>query len=181
MNFKEWIEAVVSSEDVGEALKRTLEMQVEGKWWDVEIRKEKTNPPAFKFIGKLRNEKSGYGGPDYFYVTAFAILGSKNGSPAFTYDTAGGGEDLRITGSVLYLNGRGGYSQLGVRSSDHHSQNLLSPFGWSVKTPFEFAKWVEGVVNRFDGFGDYDDDDDNDDEPKPEWKPNLDPAGLVNV
>ena len=182
VNFKEWIEAVVSSEDVGEALKRTLEMQVEGKWWDVEVRKEKTNPPAFKFIGKLRNEKSGYGGPDYFYVAAFAILSGRNGSPLFSYNTAVGSEELKITGEVVYFNGRGKQIQLGMRSSDHHSQNLLSPFGWFMKTPFEFAKWVESVVNRFDGFGDYDDDDDdNDDEPKPEWKPNLDPAGLVNV
>ena len=181
MNFKEWMEAVVSSEDVGEALKRTLEMQVEGKWWDVELRKEKTNPPAFKFMGKLRNEKSGYGGPDYFHVTAFAILGGRNGSPLFSYNTAVS-EELKITGEVVYFNGRGKQIQLGMRSSDHHSQNLLSPFGWFVKTPFEFAKWVEGVVNRFDGFGDYDDDgDDDDDEPKPEWKPILDPAGLVNV
>jgi hypothetical protein len=180
MNFRTWLEAVVSSEDVGEALKRTLVMQVEGKWWDVEVRREKTSPPAFKFMGKLRNERSGYGGPDYFYVTAFAILGGRNGSPLFSYDTAAGSEDLRITGSVLYLNGRGGYAQLGVRSSDHHSQDLSSSFGWSVRTPFEFAKWVEGVVNRFDGFGDYDDDGDDDD-PETPWSPEPSGLGLVHA
>jgi len=162
-------EAVVSSEDVGSALRKTMEMQVEGRWSDVGVKREGHNPPVVKFMGKLRNERTGYGGPEYFYVTAYAILGGRNGSPLFSYDTASGSEDLRINGSILYLNGRGGYAELGVRSSDHHSQDLSSSFGQTLRTPFEFAKWVEAVVGRFEGFGDFDDDGGDDDvEP---WSP----------
>ena len=176
MNFKNWVEAVVSSDDIGEALKRTMDMQVEGKWWDVTVKKEGTNPPVVKFFGKLRNGR--VVGQGYFYVTAYAILGHRNGSPLFSYDTATGSDELRINGSILYMDGRGGYAELGVRNSDHHSQDLSSSFGWSLRTPFEFAKWVEGVVGRFEGFGGGDDGDDDDESP---WTPTPSGSKLVSV
>lgn len=184
MKFKEWLEAVVSSSDVGEAIKKTLELRVGGKWYDTEIKREKTHPnspPSVKFIGKLKNEKTDMGGPDYFFVSVYAILGrDKAPDFGFTYDSVSGSEDLRIAASIIYLDGRGGYVKLGERSSDHASQDPLAPYGWSLRVPYDLATWINSVIGKFDGYGKFDDDG-NDEDPEPEWKPSSDPAGLVHV
>ena len=185
MNFKEWLEAVVSSSDIGEAMSKTLELKVDGKWYDTEIKREKqaNSPPSIKFIGKLRNKKTPYLA-DYFFVSVYAILGDRLAPQefGFTYDSVSGSDDLQITASILYFvdSKGGGYVKLGERGSGYMSQDPSAPYGYSLKVPYDLATLVNSVVNRFKGYGKFDDDG-GDDEPEPEWTPSSGPASLVRA
>jgi hypothetical protein len=157
VNFKQWMEATVSSEDIGTAMKKTLEFKVDGHW-KVQVKNE-PNIPGVKILGELRNHKTA--GASYFLLSAYAIFGQ----PLFAYDSVLGGDKLKIACSMLYMDGKGGYAKLGERSSLYGGSDPSSPYGLALKTPFELAHWVKSVVDGFSGFGS--DGDDNDEEPSP--------------
>jgi hypothetical protein len=169
MRFKNWLEAVVSSENLAEALKKTLEMRVEGEW-EFTFPKDATRGDSVKIAGKLRNEKTS--GASYFFLSAYAI----KEQPLFSYDSLSGNNKLRITASFLYIDGKGGYSNLGVRSNEHAGDDPKSNYGQPIKSPFWLADWVNSMVSRFNGFNGG-----GGEEGEPEWTPSSDPARLVGV
>lgn len=169
MEFRNWLETVVSSENLAEALKKTLEMRVDGDW-HFEFPKEITKEESVKLTGKLRNSKTK--GNSYFFLSAYAI----KEQPLFSYDSLEGGDKLRINASFLYLDGKGGYSKLGERSRDYHDESPGSNYGSPIKSPYWLADWVNSIVSKFDGFGGDEGDDD-----EPEFNPTRGPAQLVGV
>lgn len=169
MHFKSWMEAVVSSSDLMGAMQKTLEMRVDGDW-EFGHPKDLTRGDSVKITGKLRNGKT-LGG-SYFFLSAYAI----KARPGFTYDSLHGGEDLRITAMFLYFDGRGGYSKLGERGGEYHSESPRSNYGQPMKSPFWVADWVNHIVDGFKGFGGG-----GGDEEEPEWSPSAGPAHLVGV
>lgn len=169
MQFRTWLEATVSSESLLDAMKKTLEMRVDGDW-EFGYPKDATRGDSVKLTGKLRNSKT-LGG-SHFFISAYAI----KEQPLFAYDSLGGNNNLRITASFLYIDGKGGYSSLGNRSSDYAGEDSKENYGQPLKSPFWLADWVNSIVSKFEGF-----DDDGDDEDEPEWTPSAGPAQLVGV
>lgn len=169
IGFRGWLEAVVSSSDLLKAMQKTLEMRVEGDW-EFGYPKEFTKPESVKITGKLRNAKT-LGG-SHFFLSAYAI----KERPGFVYDSLEGGEDLRITASFLYIDGKGGYSSLGQRIGDYPGDSPKSNYGQPLKSPFWLADWVNHIVSGFEGFGGG-----GGDEEEPEWSPSRGPASLAGV
>jgi len=169
MQFRNWLEAVVSSENLADAMKKTLEMRVDGDW-EFEFPKDATRGDSVKITGKLRNSKAS--GKSYFFLSAYAI----KGRPLFAYDSLAGGDGLRITAMFIYFDGKGGYSKLGERGGEYGDDSPKSNYGQPLKSPFWLADWVNGIVAGFDGFGGGGGDD-----PEPEWSPSAGPAKLVGV
>jgi hypothetical protein len=167
LNFRNWMEAFVSSENLQEAMKKTLEMRVSGDW-KFEFPRETTRQESIKITGSLANEKTNNGSS--FSLSCYAI----KERPLFGYDSLAGGDDLRITASMIYLDGKGGYSKLGERSSEYSGASPKSNYGEPLKSPFWLADWVNHVVAGFEGFGDGGDD-------EPEHSPSWGPASLVGV
>lgn len=170
MEFKVWLEAVVSSSNLLDAMQKTLEMRVDGDW-EFGYPKDITRGESVKITGKLHNSKT-LGG-SHFFLSAYAI----KERPGFVYDSLEGGEDLRITASFLYIDGKGGYSSLGARSREYAGESPNSNYGQPLKSPFWLADWVNHIVFGFDGFGGGG----GDDEDEPEWSPSRGPASLVGV
>lgn len=170
LEFRNWLEATVSSENLSDAMRKTLEMRVDGNW-EFAFPKDVTRGDSVKLTGKLRNAKT-LGG-SYFFLSAYAI----KERPVFAYDSLGGGDDLRITASLLYVDGKGGYSGLGARGREYAGDGPRSSHGQPLKSPFWLADWVNFIVDGFEGFGGDGDDDDDD----PAWSPTVGPARLVGV
>lgn len=168
MEFRTWLEAFVSSEGLLEAMQKTLEMRVEGDW-EFGYPKDVTRGDSVKITGKLRNGKTL--GPSHFFLSAYAI----KERPLFGYDSLSGGEDLRITASLLYIDGKGGYSSLGGRSREYAGDTPKSNYGQPLKSPFWLADWVNHVVAGFEGFGGGGDDE------EPDFSPEPSPSRLVGV
>lgn len=167
MEFRSWLEATVSSENLAEAMKKTLEMRVDGDW-EFSFPKDITRGDSVKITGKLHNEKTH--GSSYFFLSAYAI----KEQPLFAYDSLGGGDNLRITASFIYIDGKGGYSSLGARGREYAGEDVESSHGQPLKSPFWLADWVNYIVSEFKGFGDGDED-------EPEWSPSPAPSQLVGV
>lgn len=168
MRFRNWLEAMVSSESLMEAMEKTLEMRVDGDW-EFGYPKEVTRPEAVKITGKLRNSKTH--GASYFFLSAYAI----KGQPLFGYDSLEGGENLRITAMFLYIDGKGGYSKLGERGGEYHDEGPKSNYGQPIKSPFWLADWVNHIVSGFGGFGG------GGDNEEPEFSPDPSSSRLVGV
>jgi hypothetical protein len=168
VRFKAWLEAVVSSESLLDAMQKTLEMRVDGDW-KFGYPKDKTRGDSAKLTGELRNSKTA--GASHFFLSAYAI----KEQPLFAYDSLSGGENLRITASLIYRDGKGGYSLLGARGREYHDEDPKSNYGQPLRSPFWLADWVNSVVSGFDGFGGGGDDE------EPEWSPSRGPAKLVGV
>lgn len=170
MQFRTWLETMVSSENLLEAVQRTLEMRVDGSW-DFGYPKDVTRGDSVKITGKLRNGKT-YGS-SYFSLSAYAI----KERPVFGYDSLSGGDDLRITAMFLYFDGKGSYSKLGERGREFAGETPMSNYGQPIRSPFWLADWVNHIVSGFDGFGGGG----GGEEDEPEWNPSRGPAQLVGV
>lgn len=169
MKFKKWFEATVSSENLLESMKKTLEMRVDGNW-KFDYPKDITRGDSVKLTGELRNNKTI--GNSNFFLSTYAI----KQQPLFAYDSLKGDENLRITASFIYRDGKGGYSILGARGREYVSEDVKSNYGQPLKSPFWLADWVNSIVSGFNGFGGG-----GDDENEPEWSPTKGPASLVGV
>lgn len=169
MRFKAWLEAVVSSESLLDAMQKTLEMRVDGDW-RFAYPKDVTRGDSVKLTGELRNSETA--GNSHFFLSAYAI----KGQPLFAYDSLSGGDNLKITAMFLYKDGKGGYAKLGERGSEYAGESPKSNYGQPLGSPFWLADWVNGIVAGFEGFGG-----DGGDEDEPEWSPSTGPAHLVGV
>lgn len=169
MGFRNWLEATVSSENLSGAMRKTLEMRVDGDW-EFGHPKDVTRGDSVKLTGKLRNSKTP--GDSYFFLSTYAI----KENPMFAYDSVSGGDDLRITASFIYIDGKGGYSGLGARGGEYHDESPKSNYGQPLKSPFWLADWVNAIVSGFDGFGG-----DGGDDEEPEWSPTAGSSRLVGV
>jgi hypothetical protein len=169
MRFRTWLEASVSSDDLLVAMQKTLEMRVDGEW-EFGYPKDVTRGDSVKITGKLRNGKTP--GASHFFLSAYAI----KDRPLFAYDSLSGGDGLRITASLLYIDGKGGYIGLGARGREYPGDSPKSHHGQPLNSPFWLADWVNHVVSEFEGFGDGGGDDE-----EPEWTPSAGPARLVGA
>ena len=145
MDFREWLsEATVQTKDIGEAIKKTLEFKIPGKWKFDIAPHQWHNANAVRISANLKNEKT----PEptqYFFLSVYAILKDLIKS----YDSINGDTNMRIDASLHFIE-RPGL----VRKLDEHQ---------SLKTPYELAKWVESLIEKF---GD-DEDDSPEDAPSP--------------
>lgn len=158
MNFKMWLEAKVSSENMAEALKKTMEFTVDGNW-KFQIKKEPSLRHGVKFIGELRNHKTL--GNSYFFLSTYAIFSQ----PLFSYDSVDGGDELRITAMILFFDGKGGYMKLGERGGEFTDLKTNASYGYTLKTPLDLAQWTKFIVDQFNlGSGG----DNDDEEPSPQ-------------
>lgn len=192
MQFRTWLESVVRTEDIGEAMKRTLEMVVDGDWefigGDRKVRRSETEHSLVRLTAFLRNDKTP--GMDNFVLTAeasfaFSHYDSKTGGMVWSSGEVVEGGSMKISCILQY--GRkdmeGGTQvssmeyDLGSRFDGHNDSRLGSPFGRPLRTPMELAMWVKNMVENFKGFGDGGDDH----EDEPEWSPTTGPAKLVGV
>jgi hypothetical protein len=178
MSFKKWIsEAIVKSNDLANALKKTLEFNVEGKWEKVESRfhnwyKNDKVFEGYKFNGVLKHPKAN--NPDFFFLSAHAILEK----PIQNYDSITGDSGLRIVASFFYFDGLGGYQKLGERSNLEGEYSpavalkkrsvTFESNGPSLKTPFELSEWINYIISKFKK---NDDNDGDDDDKEPEISP----------
>lgn len=181
------------TERVGDAMRKTLEMVVDGDWkfsgGELRPRLSETELSKVRLTGFLRNEKTP--GIDSFVLAAEAEFDSSG------YDSLTGelfsmgvakGKKMKISCILAY--GRRDVEHgvqvssmeydLGSRFEVHGESRLESPFGRPLGTPMELAKWVNFMVDNFKGFKG-DDGDDGDDDNEPEWTPSTGPAQLVGV
>ena len=170
MNFKLWLEAQVSSEDMGDALKKTMEFSIEGDW-KFQIKKEPSLRHGVKFTGELRNNKTP--GNSYFFLSTYAIFFQ----PVFAYDSIAGGDALKITAMILFFDGKGGYVKLGERGGEFPNLKINSSYGYALKTPLELSQWTKFIV---DNWNFRDDNGGDEEEPEP-WTPTPSDSKLVTV
>ena len=163
MNFKTWLESTVSIKDIGEAIQKTLEFQIPGKWtFEIAPHHWNKKNDAIRVTANLRNEKT-LKPSNRFLISSYAILEN----PIETYDSIDGNSDMRIISSMHYID-RPGY----VTKLSERSENILGPSPWkknwgphdgkSLRTPYELSKWVSNVINDFGN----DDNDGGDDAPE---------------
>jgi hypothetical protein len=190
MRFRTWFEAVVSTENIGEAIRKTLEMVVEGDWRFVggerRPRRSETEHSRVRLTGFLRNDKTP--GEDGFVLTVEAEF-DRSSYDSLTGDLlpAEVGESRKIKISCILQYGRKDFEDgvqvssmeydLGSRFGGHKDAGLESPFGGPLSTPMELGRWVKNMVENFKGFGGGDEDG----EDEPEWSPSASPARLVGV
>jgi hypothetical protein len=140
MDFREWLsEATVQTKDIGEAIKKTLEFKIPGKWkfeiaphkwYDITTHISKWNTNAVRISANLKNEKT----PEptqYFFLSAYAILLKD----LISYDSINGDTNMRINASLHFVERPGIVRKLDERQS--------------LKTPYELAKWVEALIEKF--------------------------------
>jgi len=175
MNFKEWfMEAVVNTTDLANAITKTLEFKIPGKWsFDTSDNHQWHPHKAIRVHGLLKNEKTPLPS-QHFMVGVFAILEK----PIESYDSIKGDSDMRIVAVCHYIQKPGHIRKLGERSKDIYPRSGYwgNHDGESLRTPYELANWIEAVIN---GFGNNDDGDDDDD--TPEYTPSPTPSALVGV
>lgn len=155
MNFKTWLlnENVVRTENIGEAIKQSIEFAgIPGKW-SFTI-KPHNWAGAHNCVRITATLNRGIDQP-YFLVSTFAILEK----PLETYDSKIGADGLRIVSGIMYLDGQGNYKKLSERG-DNPLKKWSDFDGKSLKTPYQLAKWVKNVIENFkeedDGDGDVD-------------------------
>jgi hypothetical protein len=185
MEFRNWLEAMVSTESIGDSIKRTLEFVVEGDWEFV-LR----NPTKGKSVidGILRNEKTRHlsrhhGGQDCFNLNVKAYFeGSWYDSKTGVIESLSGQSKIKIECDLDYAVYSEtkfiGVNTLGSRNSYGYVGRGNS--GGPLNTPMELANWVKNIVDGFKGFGNGGGGEDNDDS-DPEWSPSSGPAKLVEV
>lgn len=168
--FRTWLEAVVSSESVGEAIEKTLRLMVDGEWNFKDRRSVVVNSAARK-INVAKDAELIRGGRLFRLSINAEFPEGGGGDGAFAhrrYDTSDGLDGLEIK-CMVWMGGK----MIGQRGFSGDSSGR-SPLGKTLpfKKPMDLAAWVNDIA---DNPPDNDDDDDDDDDldpspPKPQNK-----------
>lgn len=202
MEFKKWLmealvsEAIVKTSNVGEAMKKTLEFNVNAEWIKLEVEKkgwisDRGVHDSYDLAGAFYVSKIPK--PAFFFLRSFAIVEKQSEE----YESKIGMQGLKIQATLFLFSGKTGmvppggvpnvaspkslgdvldkygHAQLSERGEKNNQGNFIEKLdGPALDTPVQLAEWVNQVVQYTD-LDSGDDNDDDTEEPKPD--PFLDP------